>query len=246
MIGIDRPKADNRIDPDTFTALGAALYRLDHDDAMRVALLHARGTNFCPGLDLAAWASRLRSGPFQPGSQEFINPLGAVGPRRAKPLVVAVQGTTRFIGHELFLAADVRVAASDTVFGQGEVHNALFPAGGATVRFPREAGWGNAMRYMLTGEDWGAEEALRLGLAQAVAPPGRQLERALELASKIARAAPLGVRAMLASAHQAQAQGEDATFASLGPELAALFKTDDFQERLHAQQENRSPVYRGR
>ena len=67
-----------------------------------------------------------------------------------------MQGGAKYGGHELFLASDIRVAATDAAFSQGEVARGVFPGGGATVRFPREVGWGNAMRYMLTGDEWGA------------------------------------------------------------------------------------------
>jgi hypothetical protein len=109
--------------------------------------------------------------------------------------VIAVRGGAKYL--ELFLASDIRVAADDTVFSQGEVARGVFHGGGATVRFPREIGWGNAMRYMLTGDEWGAPEAYRLGLVQEVAPLGKELDRAIDLANKIAAASPLGVRAML-------------------------------------------------
>ena len=110
----------------------------------------------------------------------------------------------------------------------------------------REAGWGNAMRYMLTGDEWGAEEFYRLGLTQAVTPPGKELDRAVEFARKIASSAPLGVRATLTSAHRALAEGETAAYAALLPEFTKLFRTEDFQERVRALGENRTPIYRGR
>ena len=245
LIGIDRDQ-QNLIDPATFIALGRAFHRLDHDDSLRVAVLYGRGANFTPGIDAPAWAAALSAGPFNPNTPDFIDPLGTVPPVRTKPVIAAVHGATKFIGHELFLAADLRVAATDTVFSQGEAARALFPAGGGTVRFVREAGWGNAMRYMLTGDEWGAEESYRLGLTQAVAPPGKELGLAVDFAKKIAAAAPLGVRATLASAHRAQVEGETAAFAALLPEFTKLFRTEDFQERIRAARENRSPVYRGR
>jgi enoyl-CoA hydratase/carnithine racemase len=102
------------------------------------------------------------------------------------------------------------------------------------------------MRYMLTGDEWGAEESYRHGLTQAVAPPGKELGLAVDFAKKIAAAAPLGVRAALASAHRAQVEGETAAFAALLPEFTKLFRTEDFQERIRAARENRPPVYRGR
>jgi len=246
LIGIDRTEKQNLIDPATFIALGRAYHRLDHDDRLRAAVLYGCGPNFTPGIDAPAWAATLSAGPFNPNTPDFINPLGTIPPLRAKPVVAAVHGVTKFVGHELFLAADMRVAATDTVFSQGEAANALFAAGGGTIRFVREAGWGNAMRYMLTGDEWGAEESYRLGLTQAVTPPGKELDRAVEFAKKIASAAPLGVRATLASAHQALADGETAAYAALLPEFTKLFRTEDFQERIRAIRENRRPVYRGR
>lgn len=196
-------------------------------------------------LDPATWAPVLRSGR-RPDTHEFIDPIGTVPPRREKPLVVAVQGKTEGAGHELFLAADVRVAASDTVFAQGEVTRGHFPAGGATIRFVREAGWGNAMRYMLTGDEWGADEAYRLGLVQYVTPPGKQLDRAIEVARKIAAAAPLGIRATLASANRALDDGQQAAFAGLLPELGRLAQSDDHEEYFRALQDKRAPAYTGR
>ncbi len=246
LIGIDRQES-NQIDFSTVVDLGRAYYLLDHDDALRVGVLYAEGPDFVQGvLDPASWAHVLRSGRFDPGTREFINPVGTVPPRREKPLIIAVQGKTQGAGHELFLAADIRVAASDAVFAQGEVTRGHFPAGGATVRFVREAGWGNAMRYMLTGEEWGADEAYRLGLVQYVTPPGQQRECAIEVARKIALAAPLGVRATLGSANRALSDGQEAAFAGLLPELGRLAQSDDHQEYFRALQEKRAPAFRGR
>jgi len=99
---------------------------------------------------------------------------------------------------------------------------------------------------MLTGETWGVEEAKRMGLLQEVTAPGKQLDRAIEIARKIAAAAPLGIRALLVSAQQAQSDGEKAAFAALPPQFAKLFQTEDFQEFRQSVQEHRSPVFHGR
>jgi enoyl-CoA hydratase/carnithine racemase len=113
------------------------------------------------------------------------------------------------------------------------------------MRFPREAGWGNAMRYILTGDEWNAEEAHRLGLVQEVTPPGKQFDRAMEFATKIAAAAPLGVRATLASARQTLS-GEDAAAAALVPAATKLLQSADVQEYRKSVQEKRPPIYQGR
>ena len=123
-------------------------------------------------------------------------------------MVMASQGICYTIGLELMLAMDIRVASSDTRFGQIEVRRGIYPVGGATVRLHREIGWGNAMRYLLTADEIPAAEALRLGLVQEVTEPGQQFDRALEIAETISRQAPLGVQASLASARRARAEGE--------------------------------------
>jgi enoyl-CoA hydratase/carnithine racemase len=244
LIGIDRPQAQNRVDAPIQIGLGKAYYRLDHDDGLRAAVLYGVGRDFCLGIDRAAFAAAQAAGVLPPKDPDFINPIGLKPPLRSKPVVVAVQGGTKYLGHELFLAADIRVAATDSVFSQGEVARGIFPGGGGTVRFPREAGWGNAMRYMLTGDEWGAEEARRLGLVQEITPPGQQLDRAIELATRIAAAAPLGVRATLASSRQALAAEEATALAALQADFGRILQSEDAKEFLRALQEKRSPVYR--
>jgi enoyl-CoA hydratase len=245
LIGIDRADAQNRIDIPTFNALGQAYYQFEHDDDIRVAVLYGKGPDFSRGLDLASWGTGLRSGPFQ-APPKFIDPVATAGPERSKPLIVAVQGHVTRIAHELFLAADVRVAAQDTIFDQGEVTAASFPGGGATIRFVHEAGWGNAMRYMLTGDPWSADDACRMGLVQIVTAPGQQLDRATELAKRIAANAPLAIRAILASARRALSDGEKLALVTLQPEFSRLLRSEDRQEYLRSLQEKRAPVFVGR
>ncbi len=244
LIGIDRPEAQNRVDAPIQIGLGKAYYQLDHDEGLRAAVLYGVGGDFCLGVDRAAFAAAQAAGQLPPKDPDFINPIGLKPPLRAKPVVVAVHGGTKYLGHELFLAADIRVAATDSVFSQGEVARGIFPGGGGTVRFPREVGWANAMRYMLTGDEWGADEARRLGLVQEITPPGRQLDRAIELATKIAAAAPLGVRATLASSRQALAAEETTALAALQADFGRILQSEDAKEFLRALQEKRSPVYR--
>jgi enoyl-CoA hydratase/carnithine racemase len=244
IVGLDLAQAQDRLTPPAIIGLGKAYHQLEQDDGLRVAVLHSIGLNFCAGLDVAAFAAAQAAGIFPPKDPDFINPLGIRPPIRTKPVVVAVQGRAMSVGDELVLAADIRVAAQDAVFGQLEVIRGVFPAGGATIRLTREAGWGNAMFHMLTGEEWNANEAYRLGLVQAVTPPGKQLDRAFEIATKVAAAAPLGVRATLASAHQA-VSSEDAALQALGPVFSKLIQSDDAKESARALQEHRAPVFRG-
>jgi len=245
LIGIDRSEAQNRFDAPMLIGLGKAYHRLDHEDGMRAAVLYGVGRDFCLGIDREAFAAALASGQLPPKDADYFNPVGLKPPYRSKPVVIAVHGGTKYLGHELFLASDIRVAANDTVFSQGEVARGVFPGGGATVRFAREAGWGNAMRYMLTGDEWGAAEAHRLGLLQEITAPGKELDRALDLANKIAAAAPLGVRATLASSRQALAVDEATALAALPAEFGRLLQSQDAKEFQRALGEGRAPAYRG-
>jgi enoyl-CoA hydratase/carnithine racemase len=245
LIGIDRPEAQNRFDAPMLIGLGKAYHRLDNEDELRAAVLYGVGGDFSLGIDRAAFAAAQAAGQLPPKDPDYINPVALKPPYRSKPVVIAVHGGTKYLGHELLLASDIRVAANDTVFSQGEVARGVFPGGGATVRFVREAGWGNAMRYMLTGDEWGAAEAHRLGLVQEVTAPGKELDRALDLANKIAAAAPLGVRATLASSRQGLASDEAMALAALQAEFGRLLQSQDAKEFQRALQEGRAPVYRG-
>jgi enoyl-CoA hydratase len=243
LVGLDRPKSANLLDVRMIIELGKAYYQLEHDDGLRVAVLHGIGADFCPGFDVASSLAARAAGTWPPKDPDFIDPF-ARPPVLTKPVVVAVQGQTRTAGHELFLAADIRVSATDAVFSQGEVTRGAFPGGGATVRLTREAGWGNAMFHMLTGEGWGAEEAHRMGLVHVLVPPGKQLDRAIEIATKVAAAAPLGVRATLASAHQA-ISSENAALQAVTAEFGRILQSEDVKEGARAAREGRSPVFRG-
>jgi enoyl-CoA hydratase/carnithine racemase len=156
-----------------------------------------------------------------------INPWQVGGESITKPVVIAVQGICLTLGIELILASDIAVAAESTSFAQLEVARGILPFGGATIRFPRAVGWGNAMRWILTGDTFDAAEALRMGLVQEVVPTGTQYARALEIAKRVAAQAPLAVQAALANARLALREGDAAAEAQLQPELVRLVGTRD-------------------
>jgi enoyl-CoA hydratase len=245
VVGLDRPAKRNAFDLPLWNALCAAWAELDRDDELRVGVLHAHGDHFTGGLDLPQWGAAFSSGAWHI-PEGGLDPLGMTGPRVRKPVVVAVQGTCLTIGIELMLAMDIRIAATSTRFGQIEVKRGIYPVGGATLRFPREVGWGNAMRWLLTGDEFGADEALRIGLVQEVVEPGRQLPRALELADAIAAQAPLGVYATLTSSRAAIPAAEYAAAARLMPDLVPLMGSADVQEGLRAFLERRPGAFTGR
>lgn len=242
VMEIHRPP-ENRLDADVIFGLGKAYHLLESDDDLRAGVLRASGPNFSFGVDVESLLRAQAAGLFK--DPEFITPLALRPPYRTKPAVVAVQGAVRYGGHELFLACDIRVGASDAKFNQGEVTRGVFPGGGATVRLPREIGWGNAMYLMLTGRDWSAEEAYRMGLLQEIVPPGRQHDRASELARAVAAAAPLGIRATMSSSRQALSS-EEAALSAVPAAFARVAASQDREEGVRAAQEGRSPLFKGR
>jgi enoyl-CoA hydratase/carnithine racemase len=122
----------------------------------------------------------------------------------------------------------------------------FFPCGGATVRLMQEIGWGNAQRYILTGEEFDGAEAYRMGFVQKLVAPGQQLQAAVEIAEKIAAAAPLGVQAALASSRLARNAGNRAGLEALMPSLPGMMQTEDMAEAVRAFTERRQAVFKGR
>jgi len=247
LIGINRPEVFNRFDPETQHALALAFTGYEHDDSLRCAILFGHGPNFSRGIDVDAHKAVIGAAPG-PAQEDLVSYTGTNGKKRlTKPFIAVTHGDTWNAAHELHLAADIRICAADVRFGQDENTHGRYPGGGATVRFPREVGWGNAMRYMLTGDHWGAEEAYRMGEVQEIAPDkDAAIAAALRIANKVAACGPLGIKATLASAHQAIDEGEPLAFAQMGKAYNALYQTRDFQEGRDAEAQNRPPVYVGR
>jgi len=102
------------------------------------------------------------------------------------------------------------------------------------------------MRYLLTGDQWTAEDAYHMGMVQYVTEPGKQLEKALELARKVASAAPLGVRSILQNSRLAEKQGEDAAKKVIYQTVSKVMKSDDMKEGLQSFIERRAAVFKGR
>jgi len=245
LIGLDRPQKRNAFNLQMLRDLSEAYTRFEADDELRCAVLFAYGDHFTGGLDLAEVGPAVASGqPLFP--EGAIDPLDLLEPRRSKPVVCAVQGYCLTIGVELLLASDIRVAARNTRFAQMEVQRGIMAFGGATLRMPQVMGWGNAMRYLLTGEAFGAEEALRVGLVQEVAEPGEQLARALAFAEAVAEQAPLAVRASRRSALAAVEQGREAALSVLIEQARGLMGTEDAVEGVRSFLERRKGRFTGR
>lgn len=246
VIRVNRPEKHNALSPEMYLDIGRGLARLDADPDLRVGVLLAEGKHFSSGVELDKWAPIFASGQGFPVPADAIDPFALKGPRCRKPLVMAVQGNCFTWGVEVMLTTDVRVAASDTRFAMLEVKRGIYPCGGATLRLPQQMGWANAQRYLLTGDFWSAAEAHRCGLVQEVVAPGEQAAKAMELAAGIARAAPLGVQAILKSTRTAALDGEQAAIDSLFTDLVPVMQSADAKEGVMSFLERREAVFKGR
>ncbi|OSC41963.1 crotonase/enoyl-CoA hydratase family protein [Mycobacterium decipiens] len=246
LIGLNRPHKRNSFDRAMFADLSRAYALLESDASARAGVLFAHGDHFTGGLDLVDVGPSIATGQT-PLADDGRDPWRLDG-QWTTPLIAVAHGWCLTLGIELLLAADIRIAAAGTRFSQLEVQRGIYPFGGATIRLPREAGWGNAMRWLLTGDEFDAAEAHRIGLVQEVADDASAaLARAREIAHTIAdRAAPLGVRATLASAHLARQQGEAAAIKQLIPEMRALFASEDAAEGVQSFVERRQARFQGR
>lgn len=246
LMGLNRPEKRNAFTREMLAELSRAYARLESDDDLRVGVLFAHGDHFTGGLDLVDVGPALASGE-SPFPEDGRDPWRLDGVW-TKPIVAAAQGWVMTLGIELLLAADVRLAAVGARFAQLEVNRGIYPFGGATVRFPQVAGWGNAMRWILTGEEFDAQEALRIGLVQEVAPnAGAALDRARAIANTIAEnSAPLGVRTIFTSALRARDEGDRAAFERLAPDVVKLFNSADGAEGMQSFLERRKANFTGR
>jgi enoyl-CoA hydratase len=246
LMGLNRPEKRNAFNLAMLGQLAYAYKELEEDDELRCGVVFAHGDHFTAGLDLEEVGTTLADGGamFPPDTP---HPWRLDDLVYTKPVVAAAQGWCMTLGIELLLACDIRVASSKTRFAQLEVQRGIYPFGGGTIRLPREAGWGNAMRWLLTGDRFDAQEAYRIGVVQEVTEPGQQVERAIDIAERIAtRCAPLGVRATLASAQRAMVEGERAAMERLDPDVIELLGTEDGVEGMRSFVERRAAKFAGR
>ena len=246
LIGFNRPEKRNATDFPMLQELSLAYGELERDPELRVGFVYAHGDHFTGGLDLADVGPRIGSDGLDIVPEGGINPWQVSGTQLSKPVVIAVQGICLTLGIELMLASDIAVAAESTSFAQIEVARGILPFGGATLRFPRAVGWGNAMRWILTGDTFDAAEAHRIGLVQEVVPNGEQYARGLELAHRIAAQAPLAVQAALANARIAVRDGDAAAEERLQPELVKLVASEDARIGMEAFLTRQTATFVGR
>jgi enoyl-CoA hydratase/carnithine racemase len=246
LMGLNRPDKYNAFDLEMYNELSIAYAELENDPELWCGVLFAHGDNFTSGLELDKWAPVMAQGKMEV-PDGGIHPLGLDEEKRvSKPVVMAIRGRCYTIGFELLLAQDIRICAKDARIALLEVTRGIYPVGGGTVRLFEEIGWGNAMRYLLTGDEMSGEEAYRLGLVQELVEPGEELDRAIALAAHISKKAPLGVRAALRSSRISRVEGAKKALERLMPDLVPILGSEDVREGVASFLQRREAVFKGK
>ncbi len=235
LITLNRPKAKNSVNSALALALTAAIEELNTDDGLTAGVLTGADGGFSAGMDLKAFATE---GPPK-GFNEFLRD-GA-----EKPLIAAIEGFALAGGLEIALTCDLLVAAKGVRLGIPEVGVGLFAAGGAMMRLPRLVPYGVAMEMALTGDPISAEKAAEYGMVARIAEPGKAVDEAIALATRIAKNAPLSVAASKRMIADSFGRTEEEFWKHQGPLIRNIFASNDAKEGPRAFAEKRAPQWSG-
>ncbi|NEW38769.1 crotonase/enoyl-CoA hydratase family protein [Nocardia cyriacigeorgica] len=246
IVTMNRPEARNALSGEMMAIMRDAWDQVDNDPEIRVAILTGAGGAFCAGADLKAMTSQHPGDSFSGGGWD-LSKIEALlkGRRLTKPLIAAIEGPAIAGGTEILQGTDIRVAGESAKFGVSEARWGLFPLGGSAVRLVRQIPYTVAADILLTGRHVTAAEAKEIGLIGHVVPDGTALDKALELAEKIAANGPLAVQAILRTIRETECLPEEDAF-KIDAELGmAVFKSADAKEGPKAFAEKRKPTFSG-
>ncbi len=240
---INRPEKLNALNPQVLSELSKAVDALSAET--RVVILRSSGDKaFVAGADIAAMSEM-----SVPQAKAFTDQGHALGRKLEGlhcPVIAQVQGFALGGGCELALACDFIYASEKARFGQPEVNLGLMPGFGGTQRLSRRVGLGMARELVYTGRQIKADEALRIGLVNAVFPPEELASQVLETAKLIASKAPIAV----SSSKRVFERGFDADLITANEleamAFSALFGTEDQREGTKAFIEKRAALFKGR
>lgn len=245
ILTINRPQKLNAVSNELTTELKQLLDEIEGDDELRVLIITGAGDKaFVAGADINELVDRdARLGrKVSQERQEIFSRIENL----YVPVLAAVNGYALGGGLELALACSIRICSEEAQFGAPEVKLGIIPGDGGTQRLPRLVGLGRAMEMILTGDFINAQEACRIGLVNKVYPHQELMEKAIELAKRIASRPPLAVRYAKEAVNRSQ-EGDTASGFALESYLHALScTTEDKREGVTAFLEKRKGRFKGR
>jgi 2-(1,2-epoxy-1,2-dihydrophenyl)acetyl-CoA isomerase len=244
---MNRPERLNALNNELSSVLNEALGRIAADESVNVVILTGAGRAFCAGGDLAVIGAGRSA-----GSVEQLAPILRAGMQAVlklrtmpQPVIAAVNGAAAGAGMNLALAADIRVAAEEAVFGQNFAKVGLFPDYGGTYFLPQLVGPTKAAELFYTGDMIDAHEALRLGIVNQVFSADRFQAGTESLAAKIATGPQIPIRAVKQTVFGRDRKTLEAALEMEVEHQLKCFHSQDCQEGITAFLEKRPPVFRG-
>jgi enoyl-CoA hydratase len=244
LVTLRREKALNALSASVLDELVDAAGELEREPALRAVILTGAGDKaFAAGADIAEMQAMTAAEGRELSARGAAVGRALEGSRLA--WIAAVNGFALGGGCELALCCDFIYASEKARFGQPEVKLGVIPGFGGTQRLARRVGLGKARELIFTGDMIGADEALRIGLADAVFPAGELMERARAAALRIAANGPLAVAAAKRVMQEGWALPIDQALAAEGEAFGSLFTTEDQREGMAAFLAKRAPAFRG-
>lgn len=244
VLTLNSPKVMNALNNELVSELNQALEGITQDDEIRALIITGGDKVFAAGGDIKAM---LPCGPIE--AKKYVLPIHNVFNQIAdlpKPTIAAICGFALGGGVEMALTCDFRIAAANAKFGFPEVNLGIFPAAGGSQRLPRLIGMTKAKELMFTGDTIDATTALSIGLVNEVVPANDIMERAMELAKKLAAKPPLTLRSLKESMHNSYDMNLNMGLLVEIEKLANLFATLDQKEGMTAFLEKRKPDFKGK
>jgi len=242
LIRINRPEARNALNIEVRKLIAQHLAAFSDDESVRCVIITGNEKAFAAGADIKEMATASSVEMYRRGLHKLWRATAAC----SKPVIAAVNGFALGGGCELAMICDIIICGEGARFGQPEVKIGIIPGGGATQRLARSVGKYKAMRYVLTGDLFTAQEAFTMGLVSEVVPDAEVEKRAVAMAQQIAELPPIAIE----FAKDAVLRGMDAALdTGLALETKAmqfLFASEDQKEGMAAFIEKRKPVFKNR
>ena len=243
VITIDRPDVLNAVNAAVVAELDQAVKDAVSDNTVGVIIITGSGEKaFVAGADIKAMSEMNSADALEFGKAGQAMTLTIEN--SPKPVIAAVNGFALGGGCEIALACHIRIAAENAVFSQPEVKIGLIPGWGGTQRLPRIVGKGKANEMILTGEMVSADEACRIGLANAVVPPAELMETCKIMAETILKNGPNAIAQSLASINAGSGMPIKEGLEMEVKNFSGLFETEEAKEGLSAFVEKRPPKFR--
>ena len=225
VLTIDRPKALNALNPEVLADLKAAFEAIDQNTVRCVVLTGAGDKSFVAGADIGSMSTMTKAEGEAFG--KLGNDVFLMIESFPLPVIAAVNGFALGGGNELAMSCDIRLCSDNAVFGQPETGLGITPGFGGTQRLARLVSPGMAKQILYTAKNIKADEALRIGLVNAVYPQEELMAAAMKLAGQIAVNAPIAVRATKAAINTGLEQPMDEAIVTEEKLFGSCFETED-------------------